>query len=137
MNGDLTTEVKEMVYKTCTGDQAIAELIGDRVYTFVRQGSAFPYIRISNVTAVDGGTKTSPGQMLTVSIDVFSREKSDVEIDKIMKRLCALFHEQQPPLNRGSVSVCRFHSSFIQPDSDGITRHGVSRFRLNVYEDNP
>lgn len=135
MNGNLTLEVKEMFRAVCVGDQALADVVNDRVYTFVPQGSEFPYIRFCNITAADGGTKTSPGQSITMSVDVFDREKSDLNIDIIMRALTRLFHEKQPTIIGGSVGVCRLISSFIQPDSDGTTRHGVARFRLNVYED--
>ncbi len=137
MNGDLSIEVKQMFYQVCTGDQALTELIGDRVFTFVKQGAEYPYIRICNITTSDGGTKTSPGQTYTVAVDIFSQEKSDVDLDLIKRALTRLFHEQQPAIENGSISVCRFLSASYQPSTDGITRHCVARFRLTAYEENP
>lgn len=134
MNGDLVPEVKKMFYETCKGDQALATLIEDRIYTFVKQGAVYPYIRICNITTGDGGTKTSPGQVITVAVDIFDQEKSDLQLDLIKRALTRLFHEQQPPIENGSVGVCRFLSANYQP-ADGTTRHCVARFRLTVYED--
>lgn len=129
--------MKTAIYAICIGDQTLVNLIAKRVYTFVPQQTLFPYIRIGVIVGGDGGTKTSPGQTLTVPFDVFSREKGDLELDKIMRRIINLFHEKEPKIEAGVVSICRFISSTIQQDSDGITRHGVVRFRMNVYEDNP
>lgn len=136
MNGDLVPEVKAMFYEVCKGDHALATIIGDRIYTFVKQGAVYPYIRICNISTSDGGTKTSPGQSITVSVDIFSQEKSDLHIDLIKQALTRLFHERQPPIEGGVVSNSRFLSATYQP-ADGTTRHCVARFRLTVYEDNP
>ncbi len=137
MNGDLGLEVKQSVFKICKGDVALAELLDGRVFTWVPDKSLFPYVRIADLIGAPGGTKTSPGQELTVTLNCFSREKGDLEIDKIMRRLNALFHEQKLRLDAGTVGVCRYLSSIIKPDPDGITRQGVVRFRMNTYEDNP
>lgn len=135
MSGELGQQFKEAMFQILTEDQALTALIGGRVYTFVPDQRVYPYLRISNLIGADGGTKSSPGQMLTWVVDIFDREKSDVILDKIKKRLYDLIHEQKPSVEGGSVGVCRFHSSFIQPLSDAITRHSVMRFRLNLYGD--
>lgn len=100
------------------------------VYDHVPQESAFPYIVIGDDTSTPWDTDDSTGSESTCTIHVWSRQRGRKEVKTIMQAIYDAMHRQELTITGGALVECaaEFQESFLDPD--GITRHGVIRFRL-------
>lgn len=108
--------------------------IGYPTYDHVPQESAFPYIVIGDDTSIPWDTDNSIGSETTCTIHVWSRHRGRKEVKEIFRTLYEALHRAEFPIIGGALIECQaeFEESFM--DSDGLTRHGVIRFRLIVDE---
>jgi len=122
------------------------------VYDAVPQNASFPYVTIGDDTAVDWSTKTTVGMEVTATIHSWSRYNGRKEVRETMQavmRLLGLDHVPDPsgvfpltfPLRFrqqviGTYRIVQHGLEFSQvlEESDGITRHGVQRFRFRIEE---
>jgi len=106
--------------------------LGYPVWDHVPQGSAFPYIVIGEDTSNQWDTDDSVGTDATCTIHVWSRERGKREVKLIMDAIYERLHRSEFAIVGGSLIECQgeFAESFLDPD--GLTRHGVIRFRLTV-----
>jgi hypothetical protein len=106
--------------------------IGYPTFDSVPQESAFPYIVIGDDTSIPFDTDDSLGSETTCTIHVWSRHRGRKEVKEIMRTLYEALHRAEFPIIGGALIECQaeFEESFM--DADGLTRHGVIRFRLLV-----
>ena len=121
------------VYSRLTGDATLMGLV-DGVYDDVPQDTAYPYIVVGEETTLNAGTKTLDGLEYTLTIHVWSRYRGLKETKHIMQRIYALLHTYDLAVTGASLVNLRqeFSSTFV--DADGLTRHGVIRFRAMVFD---
>jgi len=102
------------------------------VFDHVPQGTAFPYIVIGDDTSIPWDTDTSLGTETTCTIHVWSRERGRKQVKAIMDAVYASLNRASFAIAGGVLIECiyEFSESFMDPD--GLTRHGVMRFRLTV-----
>lgn len=100
------------------------------VYDHVPQGAAFPYVLIGDDTAVDEGDKSEKGQELTATIHAWSRERGRWQVKTLLGEVYDRLHEGALAPDGWTVVYMRFDfaQSFLEPD--GLTYHGVHRYRL-------
>ena len=109
---------------------------GIPVYDFVPQDSDYPYIVIGDTTSLPNDTDTEIGSDSTITIHVWSRYRGRLEVKQIQQAIYDILHRAQLSVS-GSHFVmidCEFQESFR--DADGLTMHGVQRFRMLI-EDLP
>lgn len=106
--------------------------VGTPVYDNVPQDTAFPYIVIGDDTSIPFDTDDSIGSEATCTIHVWSRYRGKKEVKEIMGAVYASLHRASFAIADGALIECvsEFAESFVDPD--GLTRHGVIRFRLIV-----
>jgi hypothetical protein len=106
--------------------------IGYPTYDHVPQESEFPYIVIGDDTSIPWDTDDSIGSETTCTIHVWSRHRGRKEVKEIMRTLYEALHRAEFPIIGGALVECQaeFQESLLDPD--GLTRHGVIRFRLTV-----
>ena len=100
------------------------------VYDDVPQGAAFPYIVIGDDTSVPFDDDCGIGLDSTITIHVWSVHSGRAEAKRIMNTIYNSLHRQNLPIV-GAYSVtlnAEYQDTFLDPD--GVTRHGVIRFRL-------
>jgi hypothetical protein len=121
------------VYSRLTGDATLMGLV-EGVYDDVPQDTAYPYIVVGEETTLNAGTKTLDGLEYTLTIHVWSRYRGLKETKQIMQRIYALLHTYDLAVTGASLVNLRqeFSSTFV--DADGLTRHGVIRFRAMVFD---
>ena len=100
------------------------------VYDHVPQGSAYPYINIGEDTALQWDTDDSTGSESTLTIHTWSRQYGRRETKQIMRQIYNALHRAELDIAGGLFVTCEweFAESFVDPD--GVTRHGVMRFRI-------
>ena len=102
------------------------------VFDDVPQNASYPYIALGEETAVDFSVKDIQGGDLTVNIHLWSQYKGSKETKQIMDKIHDLLHNINLSVTGFNLINLRFEFSDIMRDPDGITRHGVMRFRAII-----
>jgi hypothetical protein len=128
MSGEASWALQKAVFEALTANADLMSAISG-VYDHVPSDTAFPYVTIGETTVTDWSSKTFDGQVHNLTLHVWSRERGRKEIKEIL----ALTYDT---LNGAALSVdgqqlvdLRF--DFVQTllDADGLTFHGIQRFR--------
>ena len=130
---DHSLALQKTVFDTLDGDSTLQSLVTD-VFDFVPENTAFPYVKIGEETATDNGTKTLQGNEHTLVIHTFSRYRGSKETKEIMSRIYALLHESSLSVTGASLVNLRFEFSDVIKENDGLTTHGLQRFRAVVFD---
>lgn len=106
--------------------------VGWPTFDHVPQETAFPYVVIGDDTSIPWDTDDSLGSETTCTIHVWSRHRGRKEVKEIMRTIYEALHRAEIAIIGGQLVECmaEFQESFMDPD--GLTRHGVIRFRLIV-----
>lgn len=99
------------------------------VYDDVPVGATFPYIAIGEDTHIPFDTDDSLGAESTVTIHVWSRYRGKKEAKDAQALVYAALTRQSLPVEGHDLITLEFEYSEVLLDPDGITRHGVQRFR--------
>ena len=130
---DHSLELQKSIFNALDGDSTLQNLVTD-VYDFVPENTAFPYVKVGEETSLDNGTKTLQGNEHTLVIHTFSRYRGSKEVKEIMSRIYALLHECSLSVTGASLVNLRFEFSDVIKENDGLTSHGLQRFRAIVYD---
>lgn len=108
--------------------------IYDNVPEAVDSGSdnVFPYITIGDDTAIDWDTDNSQGKEATLTIHSWSRYRGRKEVKEIQGAIYNALHLSNLIITgyHSVLMVSEYSETLVDPD--GLTRHGVQRFRLIV-----
>ena len=128
---DYASALQQTVFNALDQSSTLQNLVTD-VYDFVPEGTAFPYVKIGEQTMVDNGTKNKQGTDFTIEVHTFSRYRGSVEIKNIMSVVYDILHESSLSVSGAELINMRFEFSDIIKENDGLTTHGVQRFRVFV-----
>ena len=129
---DFAVTLQTTVYNALLASNPLTtKLGGNNIYDFVPENTAFPYVKIGDQTMVDDGTKTKKGTDFTLMIHTFSRYRGSKEIKEIMSLVYDVLHESSLSVS-GAMNNMTFEFSDIIKENDGLTTHGVQRFRVFV-----
>lgn len=94
--------------------------------------SFFPYVTIGDDTMIDWDTDTSQGKEATLTIHVWSRYRGRKEVKEIQGIIYDILHLSNLIITgyHSVLMLSEFSETLLDPD--GLTRHGVQRFRLIV-----
>ena len=126
-----SSALQQTVFNALDQSSTLQNLVTD-VYDFVPESTAFPYVKIGEQTMVDNGTKDKKGSDFTIEVHTFSRYRGSVEIKNIMSVVYDILHESSLSVSGASLVNMRFEFSDIIKENDGLTTHGVQRFRAFV-----
>lgn len=136
MSGSPALAVQGAVMTRLSGDAALSTLLGGaKVYDNVPTGTTYPYVVIGDDTQAPNDTMGTTGRDLTLTIHGWSRYVGRKQVKEIMDRVDQLLDRWTPTLTGwGAVQMLNDYGpeSFLDPD--GITRHGVSRYRVHTYQ---
>jgi hypothetical protein len=120
-------EIQQAIY------QAVAA-IGYPTFDDVPQVTAYPYIVVGDDRSIPFDTDDSVGSETTCTIHVWSQYRGRKEVKEIMRSVYDTLNRANLTITGGHLVECHaeFEESFLDPD--GLTRHGVIRFRLIVEE---
>ena len=108
---------------------AITTTLSCGVHDEVVQGNSYPFITLGEETAIDYSTNNLVGAETTINIHIWSRYKGSKETKEIMDKVHDLLHDVNLSVTGVNLINLRFEYTDIMRDPDGITRHGVMRFR--------
>ena len=131
MSADSQWPLQQAVYGALVGDSAMQSLLGDpaRVFDHVPQGSAFPYLVIGDSRAAPFDTKTEAGLDQRLTLHSWSRYRGLKQIKEIMAAVLDVLDGQTLAVSGHVLILLRFEFATTFVDDDGLTRHGVQRFR--------
>ena len=121
--------LQEAIYTRLSNDSTLTDTNGASVYDEVPEGSSYPYVTIGETTALDYSTKDVNGSEQTLTLHVWSQYRGAKESKNIMDRLHDLLHNYSLSVTGANLINLRLEFSDLLRDPDGITRHGVVRFR--------
>ena len=131
---DHSIQLQKTIFDSLSGDNNLTSTLGATVYDYVPDSSSFPYVKLGEETAIDNGTKSLQGNEHTLVIHSFSRYRGSKQIKEIMSRIYALLHESSLSVSGASLVNLRFVFSDVIKENDGLTSHGLQRFRAVVYD---
>lgn len=102
------------------------------VYDDVPQSASYPYIALGEETSIDYSVKDIQGGEATINLHIWSQYKGSKETKQIMDKIHDLLHNSNLSVSGFNLINLRFEFSDIMRDPDGITRHGVMRFRAII-----
>ena len=123
--------LQESIYSTLNGDSTLGALI-QGVFDSVPDGQTLPVVTIGTQSTSDNGTKTLDARDYIFNVDVYSDYRGMKEIKNIQKEIYRLLHESSLSVSGASFVNCRCEFTTDILEDDGVTRHGVMRFRAYV-----
>jgi hypothetical protein len=127
--------IQTALFNRLDGDSTLDGLVGNnKIFDDVPQGTAYPYVVIGEETAINSGSKTLDGCEYTLTIHVWSRYRGRKEVKSIMERIYTLLNDYDMVVSGASLVNLRQEFEQVLMDVDGITRHGVIRFRAVVFD---
>ena len=128
---DASLAVQAAIHGRLTGDATLMGMV-TAVHDQVPEDARFPYLAIGDDTAVDFGTKSETGQELTLTLHAWSRAHGRREVKDILARIHALLHQQALTVTGFAHMLTRFEFTQTFRDRDGLTQHGIARYRVVV-----
>jgi hypothetical protein len=111
---------------------AVTTTLSCGVYDEVIEGNTYPFITLGEESTIDYSTNTETGSETTVNIHIWSQYKGSKQTKEIMDKVHDLLHDSNLSVTGFNLINLRFEFSDIMRDPDGITRHGVMRFRAII-----
>ena len=124
-------QLQSAIY-TALNVSAITSTLSCGVYDEVTEGATYPFVVLGEETAIDYGTKDLVGGETTINIHIWSQYKGSKQTKEIMDKIHDLLHDIDLTVTGFNLINLRFEYSDIMRDPDGVTRHGVMRFRAII-----
>jgi hypothetical protein len=104
------------------------------VYDNVPDNAVAPYVVIGDDTFVQMDTDLIVGFEATVTIHSWSKYRGRAEVKTIMGNIYDALHRAEFTVQGYNLLGCDCEYSETFLESDGVTRHGVQRFRILIRE---
>ena len=130
-NGPL--KLQKAIYAALTGDATImAKVTG--VYDSVPQSQNFPFVVIGEADFDPFDSHTQDGFEGIVTVHTWARGHGRAQVLDLQDDLYRIIHKNYFSLTGYRVIVNRFQFQQTLVDPDGVTYHGITRFRIMMGE---
>lgn len=131
MSGSPSWPLQQATFTRLSGDATLTTTLGAAVYDSVPTGAAYPYVVIGEDTEVPHDSMGTTGRDTTITIHTWSRYVGKKQTKEIQNRVDQLLDRWLPTVAgwNSTHMLNEYRDSFLDPD--GITRHGVSRYRIH------
>lgn len=102
------------------------------IYDDVPQGTNMPYITIGDDQAADYSTDGESGTQASIVVHTWSTYSGKLELKTMQDAVYNALHRANLIVTGYNVLGVDFEYADSMVESDGITRHGVQRFRINM-----
>ena len=135
MSGSPQWPLQRAIFVRLSGDATLVTTLGASVYDHVPDGAAFPYVAIGPMTENPRDTMGKTGRDVTVTIDGWSQYVGMKQVKDLMNRVDELLDRWQPTVTGwNAVQLINDSGPEAFRDPDGITRHGVARYRIHLQQ---
>lgn len=126
--------LQQAVFSTLDGSVTGIDSASVSVFDDVPEGTTYPYVVLGEETASNFGSKSLDGVEHTLTLHVWSQYRGRREIKEIMQSVYSLLHNTAITVSGASLVNIRQEFNNTLMENDGITRHGVMRFRAVVFD---
>ena len=128
---DSTLALQAAVVAALGADVGVQALVAGRIYDRARADVAFPYVSVGPSQAEPWDTDDTTGWEVFLQLDVWSRERGGaVECRQVMQAIHDALHRAELTVTGHDFVLGRLDSARTLDDPDGVTTHGVMRFRF-------
>ena len=140
---DRSIELQAAIFAALAGDDQLTAILGTdtrttppraKVYDTIPSGTPAPYVVIGDETAIDAGASLKDGQEHTLTLHVWTEDQSSRSCKAIQARVRAVLHEARLTLSAGRCTLVRQDYKDTSRDPDGVSWHGVMRFRARTQD---
>jgi hypothetical protein len=121
--------LKKAVSAALVAAAGVGALVGDRIHDAPPRNAAFPYVTFGDARTGDWSTGTEEGAEHRLVLHVWSRERGKAECWAAVEAIRTALHDAPLDLDGHVLVNLRFEATDVGQDRDGITWHGVARFR--------
>ncbi|MBI1274206.1 MAG: DUF3168 domain-containing protein [Alphaproteobacteria bacterium] len=129
---DAMFAVQDAVYDLLAADGTVQGALGDpaRIYDHVPPEATFPFLTLGDTDAEIYDSKNLTGMTQVILLHAWSRYRGRKEIKDILQALYGALHNASLSVSGASFVSCRFESASLLIDDDGMTYHGLARYRV-------
>lgn len=127
---DNSLEIQKAIVSAVRGDAAFGAIAGDRIYDSVPDKVTFPFASFGPFLSEPYDGLAMDGWECLVELHVWSRTRGRVQCAQMLLALEAIFHDQPLTLDSANFVLGRLQSQRQLLDGDGLTQHGVQRYRF-------
>ena len=127
---DLQTGIKTKLTNASLTDYAGSGISG--VFDDVPEATGYPYVVIGEDTMIDASAKDKDIFEHTLTIHIWSQYRGRRDIKVIMEQIHNELHNEVISVSGASLINIRQEFQTTLLEGDGITRHGIMRFRAVV-----
>ena len=123
--------LQEALYSRLNEDSTLGALVTG-VFDAVPDDTALPIAVIGPSTSTDDATKTLDARDYVFNVDVWSNYRGMKETKNIVKQVYSLLHDSALTVAGASMVNLRCEFTTELREDNGVTRHGVMRFRAFI-----
>jgi hypothetical protein len=127
-------ELQKAIFAQLDGSIVGLSAANISVFDDVPENTSYPYVVIGEETATNNGSKDLDGLEYTLTVHVWSNYRGRREIKEIMQSVYENLHDTAISVTGASLVNVRQEFNTTLAENDGITRHGVMRFRAVVFD---
>ncbi|HUU67722.1 MAG TPA: DUF3168 domain-containing protein [Methyloceanibacter sp.] len=122
--------LQRSIYQALANSSELTSLLGGAgIYSDAPAAAQFPYITLGQTVNLDWSTGTEDGTEHSLTLHVWSRAGSTVEVHEIIQVIRMLLHNQPLTLEDHYLVNLRHEFTEARLDADGETLHGIVRYR--------
>ena len=121
--------LQKAVFAALGGDAALAALVGGRIHDAAPRSPEFPYLTLAETAVRDWSAGAEPGAEHRLTVHIWSRGAGKRQAFEIADRVGWVLHDQRLTLDGHRLVNLRHEFTEVRRDPDGLTWHGVLRFR--------
>jgi len=130
MSGSASWQLQQAVYGALSGSAPLTALLGGpRVYDDVPHAAAYPFVTMGQTSSTDYGTATEDGEEHILTLHVWSAAGGRGEAQVLMGAVRDILHNAALTLSGHTLVNLRQQFADIRREADGITIHGLARYR--------
>ena len=131
MSADSSWLLQQAVFTALAAAPAVKALIGDpaRLFDHVPAETTFPYLCLGAADVADWSNKSFAGCEAEITLHAWSRARGGKETKLILDAVHAVLHDANLTLAGHNLVLLRFRAGTVLLDEDGLTWHGVARYR--------
>ena len=125
---------QQIVFDRLTGNIGVGVTLFDTA-PYLPEGApatTFPYVVMGNDTASPFDTDDQVGGVITVTLHFWSRAEGFNQVKTIMQTAYDRLNRASLPKMGYTVLDCLHEFSEAVDDPDGVTKHGIQRYRLTI-----
>ena len=131
---DSTYAVQAAVRAALVANATFTALVGTRVYDHVPELATFPYVTIGESTAIPFDVKDKTGMEQTLTLHCWSRYRGRKECKDVLSAIYGVLNRATLTVTGHTFVDCLWEFAETYEDPDGLTRHGVARYRVITQE---